>query len=58
MVQFRKTLIFHIDLDDLLHLKGQLGVTLGSFFMKIMEDNSPKVKNGSPKRHIDVEWHL
>ena len=58
MVQFRKTLIFHIDLNDLMHLRGQLGVTLGSIFMQIKEDNSPKVKNGPPKRHIDIECHL
>ena len=58
MVQFQKTLIFWIDFSDLMHLRGQLGVTLGLIFMKIMEDNSPKVKNGPPKRHIDVEWHL
>ena len=58
MVQFRKTFIFPINLNDLMHLMGQLGVALGSIFMKIMEDNSPKVKNGPPKRHIDVEWHL
>ena len=41
-----------------MHLRGQLGVTLGSIFMKIMEDIGRKVKNGPPKRHIDVEWHL
>ena len=38
--------------------RGQLGVTLGSIFMKITEDNGRKVKNGRQKRHIDVEWHL
>ena len=58
MVQFRKTLIFPIDFNDFMYLRGQLGVTLGSIFMKIMEDNGRKVKNGPPKRHIDVEWHL
>ena len=58
MVQFRKTHTFPIDFNDLMHLRGQLGVTLGSIFMKIMEDNTPKVKNGPPKRRIDVEWHL
>ena len=36
----------------------QLGVTLGVIFMKIMEDNGRKVKNGSQEWHIDVEWHL
>ena len=36
----------------------QIGVTLGSIFMKIMEDNGRKVKNGPQKRHIDVEWHM
>ena len=54
MVQFRKTLIFPTDFNDLMHLRGQLGVTLGSIFMKIMEDNGRKVKNGPPKRHVDV----
>ena len=58
MVQFRKTLTSPINFKDLMHLRGQFGVSLGSISMKIMEDNSPKVKNGSPKRHIDVEWHL
>ena len=36
----------------------RIGVTLGSIFMKIMEDNGRKVKNGPQKWHIDVEWHL
>ena len=36
----------------------RIGVTLGSIFMEIMEDNGRKVKNGPPKRHIDVEWHM
>ena len=26
--------------------------------MKIMEDNGRKMKNGTQKRHIDVEWHV
>ena len=58
MAQFRKTLIFPIDFNDLMHLRGQLGVTVGSIFMKIMENNGRKVKNGPQEWHIDVEWHL
>ena len=50
MVQSWKTLIFPIDFNDVVHFKGQLGVTLGAVFMKIMEDNGRKVKNGPPKR--------
>ena len=57
-VRFQKTHIFPTDFNDLMYLRAQLGVTLGSIFMKIMEDNGRKVKNGPPKRHIDVEWHL
>ena len=55
---FEKHSFSQIDFNDLMHLRGQLGVTLGSIFMKIMEDNGRKVKNEPPKRHIDVEWHL
>ena len=52
------TFIFLIDFNDLMHLRGQLGVTLGSILMKIMEDNGRKVKNGPQKRHIDVDLHV
>ena len=38
--------------------RSRIGGTLGSIFMKIMEDNGRKVKNGPQKRHIEVEWHL
>ena len=58
MVQFRKTLIFPVDFNGLMRLWGQLDVALGAIFIKIMEDNGPKVKNGPQKRHIDVEWHM
>ena len=36
----------------------RIGVTLGLIFMKIMEDNGWKVKNGPQEWHIDVEWHM
>ena len=36
----------------------RIGVTLGSIFMKIMEDNGRKVKNGPQEWHIDIEWHM
>ena len=36
----------------------QIGVTLGSIFMKIMEDNGRKVKNGCQKWHIGIERHV
>ena len=58
LVHFRKTVNFPTDLNDLMHLRGQLGVTLVPILMKIMEDSDSKEKNGPPKRHIDVEWHL
>ena len=46
LVQFRKTFIFPIHFNNLKHFRCQLGVTLGSLVMKIMEDNGRKVKNG------------
>ena len=42
---FEKHSFSYIDFNDLMHLRGQLGVTLGSIFMKIMEDNGRKVKS-------------
>ena len=36
----------------------KIGTTLGSDFMKIMEDNGRKLKNGPQKRHIDVDLHV
>ena len=36
----------------------KIATTLWSDFIKIMEDNGRKVKNGPQKRHIDVDLHL
>ena len=38
--------------------RSRIGGTLGSIFMKIMEDNGQKMKNGPQKRHIDVDLHV
>ena len=38
--------------------RSRIGVTLGSIFMKIMEEHGRKVENGPQKRHIDLERHL
>ena len=58
LVRFRNILIFPIDLNDFMQLWGQLGATLEAIFIKNMEDNGRKVKNGPQKRHVDVEWHV
>ena len=47
-----------MDFNDFMHLWGQLDIALKTIFIKIMEDNAWKVKNGPQIRHIDVEWHM
>ena len=49
---------FPIDFNDFMRLCGQVDVALKTTFIKIMEDNSRKVKNGPQKRHIDVDLHV
>ena len=53
-----KSFHFPIDFDDFMYLWGHFDVTLGAIFLRIMEDNGRKVKNGPPKWQMDVEWHL
>ena len=40
-----------------MHPWCQLDIALEALFIKIMEDNGRKVKNGPQEWHTDVEWH-
>ena len=53
-----KNIHFPAEFNDFMQLLGHLEATLRPIFVKIVEDKGRKVKNGPPKGHVDVEWHV